>query len=70
VLEFSARNVGPKVYTSPRARARSSAESCPDKGYSKYLYNKNLDPEEKEIGQEEERPLYLKHFPERPREKE
>ena len=30
VLEFSALNVGPKVYTFPRASAPSSASSCPE----------------------------------------
>ena len=30
VLEFSARNVGPKVYTSPKAMAKFSALSWPD----------------------------------------
>ena len=30
VLEFSARNVGPKVYTSPKASAKFSALSWPD----------------------------------------
>ena len=30
VLEFSARNVGPKVYTSPKAMAKFSALSWPE----------------------------------------
>ena len=30
VLEFSARNVGPKVYTSPNAMAKFSALSWPE----------------------------------------